>query len=197
MKQRILIALHLMLLVSFSSCVIFPAKVENSNEVGRRVKTNNPAVPCLYKNGYKNYEIKPFLSKIGRDSIYINELRFNAAYMYICTGKALYDKFGRWDKYLRACEDCGESLIWENVKLFKDSDELYTIAASGAKNCDEVYASVVIFNTKQEDCLAESYEKREAIIEHFSKAIRHLNHNMSFYRDIYYQRKDFMKINQE
>ena len=186
-----------MLLVSLSGCVIFPSKVQNSNEVGKRVKTSNPALPYLYKNGYKDYEVKPFLSIIEKDSIYIHELRFNAVYSYGYTEKALFDKFGRWDKYLRACEDCGESLIWENVKLFKDSDELYTIAASGAKNCDEVYASVVIFNTKQEDCLAESYEKREAIIEHFSKAIRHLNNDMSFYRDIYYQRKDFMKINQE
>ena len=197
MKQRILIALHLMLLVSFSSCVIFPAKVENSNEVGKRVKTSNPALPYLYKNGYKDYEVKPFLSIIEKDSIYIHELRFNAVYSYGYTEKALFDKFGRWDIYVRTCLECEESFIWNNIKLFKDSDELYTVGASGISNCDEAYASVVVFNSKQEDCLSENHEQRDAIIEYFSRAIRHANNNMTFFREAHDQRRDFVKINKE
>ena len=175
-----------MLLVSFSSCVIFPAKVENSNEVGKRVKTSNPALPYLYKNGYKDYEVKPFLSIIEMDSIYIHELRFNAVYSYGYTEKALFDKFGRWDIYVRTCLECEESFIWNNIKLFKDSDELYTVGASGISNCDEAYASVVVFNSKQEDCLAENYDIRDSIIEYFSNAIHNLSNDKKFY-DVFWK----------
>jgi len=62
------------------SCTSSKTISDNGNAVGIRQKTSNPNTPYIYKNGYKDFEIKPILTIRNNDSTYISELRFNAVF---------------------------------------------------------------------------------------------------------------------
>ena len=73
-------------------------------------------------------------------------------------------------------------LIWEDVKLFAINNDKFTVVASGLETRTEKYASVMIFDTQNRDCMSMSYPLREKLIELLSNRLNDLSPNMAFYK---------------
>lgn len=144
-------------------------------------KTSNPNTPFIYKNGFKNYEITPSISIVENDTITFNELKFNAVQSAMYTQKLMYDKFGKWDTIIKPKNQLHLIFVWQNVKLFKNNEKTYTVAADGIESWEEMYASVIILNASNQDCLSVDSEIKDSLISYFSYGIKNLNSSVKFY----------------
>jgi hypothetical protein len=178
---------YLLLLILFSSSCIAQSKNRKEKGVGSPQKTANPNTPYIYKNGYLNYTILkiPVIQK--KDTTNLNELKFNAVFSAMYTKKVMYDKFGKWTKEVRPNDnDRHPILVWENIKLFDDENKLFSVYANGDENWNEIYASVLVFDESNMDCLNDTSLNRAKIIEYFSNGIKGLNEDQDFY-DVYWK----------
>ena len=178
---------YLLVLILFSSSCIAQNKGRKEKGVGSPQKTKNPNTPYIYKNGYLNYTILkiPVIQK--NDTTNLNELKFNAVFSAMYTQKVMYDKFGKWTKEVRPNgNDRHPILVWEKVKLFDNENKLFSVYANGEENKNEIYASVLVFDENNKDCLNDTSLNRAKIIEYFSNGIKELNENQDFYA-IYWQ----------
>ncbi|MCG1037664.1 hypothetical protein [Polaribacter sargassicola] len=183
MKQLILISFILTVILGCSSS---KSIINNNKAVGIKQKSFNSHIPYTYINGYKNYEIKPILSIKNNDSTYTNELRFNAVNSAMYTKKIMYDKFGKWDKEFWPDGANQPILIWEKRKLIKNQNELYSVATNGKESMKEMFASVIVFDSKNQDCLSEDYKLKDPVVNFFATKIKNLSSNHDFY-DVYWK----------
>ena len=80
-------------------------------------------------------------------------------------------------------------LMWENVKLFENSENTYTIIAGGYEcpTCksddDRIYASVMIIDpiTRKDLLLDMSEDEKRRFISFFAEGIRNLTNDNEFY----------------
>ena len=179
MKKTKLLAL--ILFITYG-CSTTNSIANKEGGIGKKYKTFNPNSPYIYKNGYSNYVIEPVLTISNKDSIYINELRFNNVFSATYTQKLMFDKFGVWDKEINIKGNKNLILIWEKRKLFNSTD-VYSIATDGIENMKNIYASVVVFDSKNNDCLTKDHPKKDSIIAFFSKGIINLSSNKKFYKE--------------
>ncbi|MDH7446348.1 hypothetical protein [Aquimarina sp. 2201CG14-23] len=156
-------------------------------------RTSNPNIPYTYINGFDRYEVKPILSIIGKDSAFTNELRFQSVYSAFYTKRTMYDKFGKWDKEVRLKNEIHPILVWEKRSLFDSNNELYTIAANGKESREEIYASVIIFDSKNQDCLTKNSKIRDSLIQYFSNGIKKLKNQKKFYK-VYWEMVNNYKL---
>jgi hypothetical protein len=165
------------------------------SDIGKGIKhkTSNPNTPYIYKKGFKSYTVKPILTVHNGDSTFINELKFNAVYSSFYTKKVMFDKFGKWDREIRPNNERHPVLIWEKRKLFNTNESTYYVAAGGDENWNEIYASVMVFDSKNFDCLNEDHVKKDSLIHLFSKGIRNLNSNKQFYKIYWKMIKEYDK----
>lgn len=174
------ITLIIFLIITTLSCTSSKIDSIKRNSVGVKKRTSNPNTPYIYKNGFKDFEIKQVLSINGKDSTYINELRFNAVFSAMYTKKLMFEKFGKWDKEVWT-DDCRHPvLIWEKRNIFGDNGESYSIAANGVENKMEMYASVIIFDNNNQDCLTNNSPKKDYLITYFSNGIKNLSSSKKF-----------------
>ena len=87
----------------------------------KMMKSANPNIPYIYVNGFKDCNIKPHLSIQDKDSVYVNELKFNAVYCAMYSQKIMYDRFGKWNKVIDMGKSHSTILLWEKVNLFKNN----------------------------------------------------------------------------
>lgn len=109
----------------------------------------------------------------------------------------MYQRFGKWTKALRPDNEEHPILLWENVKLFDDEDKLFSVYAKGAENWKEIYASVLVFDNDQNDCLAEGSVYRDKLIACFSDAIKKLDNKSGFYDEYRKSETESKKINNQ
>ena len=69
--------------------------------------------------------LKQVLTVTNSDSIYINELRFNAVASSMYSGKLMFDKFGKWDKEISLTRTSKPILIWKNKKLLESKKNFF------------------------------------------------------------------------
>lgn len=179
------ITLLTFILSSILSCSSSKTISNNGNAVGIRQKTSNPNTPYIYKNGYKNFEIIPISTISDNDSTYISELRFNAVFSAMYTKKLMYDKYGKWDKEVWPNGANRPILIWEKRKLIESQNDLYSVATNGTESRKEMFASAIVLDSKNRDCLTENYEARDLLIDFFATGIRNLSSDKEFY-DVYW-----------
>lgn len=155
--------------------------VKEDESYGLKQKTENPNTPFIYKNGFKKKEI--IISNLinEKDNSNFNELRFNAVASSMYTQKVMYDAFGNWSNHFNSKDNNHIAFIWQNVKLFESSSELYTIVANGKESREEIFASVIVYDSKNNDCLKIDSPARMSIINYFSNGIRNLNDDKTFY----------------
>ncbi|RZK04159.1 MAG: hypothetical protein EOO46_17290, partial [Flavobacterium sp.] len=146
MKRILLLVLTVVLLAGCA--VAGPDK----KAVGTPYKTHNAHNPYIYINGYLDYETVQLPLLKGGDTIHLNELRFNEVYASMYTKQVMFDKFGNWTKEIWLEGAYSPILLWENVKLFDDEAELYSVSANGIESMEEMYASVVVFDAQNKDC---------------------------------------------
>ncbi len=145
------------------------------------VETPNPNIPFIYRNGFKNYSVKPLLMVENHDSTYINELRFNAVESAMYTQKLLYDRFGKWSEEINQPNYSHPTFLWKNIRLFKNKNKYFTVAANGEEQYDGIYASLMVYDSQNNDCLASDNADRESLIKYFSKGIKKLSSDEHFY----------------
>ena len=171
----------ILLLVCFSNNS-YAQKIKKPKPVGERTKTSNPNTPYIYKNGFSDYKVVKQITLNGKDTSFVYTLKFNAVASAMYTQKIMFDKFGKWTTAVPAGDNRNFILIWENVKLFDDKDELFSIAAHGIESWEEMFASVMVFDSKNNDCLSNNSIYLNEIITFFSNNIQNLNKDHTFYK---------------
>lgn len=146
-----------------------------------RKETSNPNMPYIYKNGFSNYEVIKLITVSNKDTSAVYTLKFNAAASAMYTKKILFDKFGKWTTAVPAGDNRNYILIWGNIKLFDDKEELFTVAAHGIESREEIFSSVMVFDSKNNDCLTENNEYKSEIITLFTNYIHKINKDDTFY----------------
>ena len=179
------------LLAFISFILVFSCAAQNKVKT-QKFKTSNPNTKFLYRNGFEDYEITPSISIIENDTIIFNELKFNGVISAMYTQKLMYDKFGEWDEIIKPKSLNNLIFVCENVKLFENSEQLYTVAADGTESWKEMYASVIVLNSTNQDCLSEDSIIKDSLISYFSNGIKNLNSSKKFNR-LY--RKYYRKYN--
>ena len=124
------------------------------------------------KNDYKNILEEKFESIVGNDTIFLNEVKYECVQTAFYTKKTMYDKFGKWDKEIYPKGEKHPILLWNNVKLFPNDTTEFIVAANGLESSKTIYTSVLVFNKKNEDLLAEKSVYRTRLINYFSKMIK-------------------------
>ena len=96
----------------------------------------------------------------------------------------MYDKYGKWDKVLWVDGTFLPILVWEKRKLIESQNELYTVSTNGTESRKEMFASVIVFDSKNRDCLSGNSIEKDLLINFFASEIRNLSSNKNFY-DLY------------
>lgn len=177
----------LLLLFAILSTKSLAQKKNKERGFGTRQRTANPNTPFIYKNGYLNYSILKKAVVLKKDSVNVHVLKFNAVFSAMYSKKVMYDKFGKWTIEIRPnFSDQHPILVWEKVKLFENEDKLYTVYADGDESWEEIYASFMVFDENNDDCLSDSHSDKTKVIEYFSNGIKNLSNNKDFYT-VYWQ----------
>ncbi|MDX1828617.1 MAG: hypothetical protein R3342_03630 [Lutibacter sp.] len=185
--KKIIVLLLGIILIKCSSTIEIP-KTE-------KIKTKNPTTPYIYINGFNKVDIFPVLLINNNDSIYINELRFNAVYSSFYTKKVMFEKFGMWDKKIRPNNERHPILIWKDRKLFENKNELFDIATSGIEKGGIIYASVIVFDSDNKDCLSVDSKIKDSIINYFSNGIKNLTNDKKFYKTYWNMIRQYDRAN--
>ena len=155
---------------------------KKENTVGIPRSTANTNTPFIYENGYLNYTLVKVPLVENKETINLNELRFNAVFSAMYTKKVMYDRFGKWTKLLQPNKERHPILVWEKVKLFDNDADLYTVYADGTESSTEMYASVLVFDANNKDCLNDDHPMQLKLITYFSDGIENLNDSKNFYK---------------
>ncbi len=132
-------------------------------------KTANPYIHYVYIKGFKNYTI----DKLEGKEAGFHELRFHHVASVMYTRQLMFDSFGKWQNEIEI-SGSEPMLVWRDVTLLKNSKETFTVFAGGISEWKEKYASVSVFDSKRNDCLAENHPLRKQLIQFFSEKIWNL-----------------------
>lgn len=172
----------------------------------RKVETASKELyyPYLHINGFKDYEItKKEVPLLAKEKIKVSEISFNATYSSFYTRKVMFDNFGDWNKGLFLKKSRFPLLIWEDIKLLKNSDELFTVIAGGfedtnglqlkskvTKNNHSIYSSIIVLDSNGNDYLAGNRPHKKDIINFFANGIKNLDNSLLFYTKFHYWTKN-------
>ncbi len=145
------------------------------------------------KNNYKQYRIHKFFSINKKDTLSVNTARYECVYSTLYLNKVMFDKYGKWDELYRLAEPKQVVLVWNNIKLFDDSEIKYTIATSGLEGDGLMYTSVFVFDENNNDMFSESSTKKDFLLRYFGKLIKkNKSSNKDFYK-VYWKEVDIKK----
>ena len=134
------------------------------------------------KNDYEYILEDKFESIVNDNKILLNEIKYKCVYSSFYTQKGMYDKFGKWNKLIYPKGSHHPILVWNNVKLFPNDTTEFIVAANGLESTKTIYASILVFDKKNNDLLTEHSGYKQKLIEYFSKMIKS---NNSKKRDFY------------
>lgn len=166
------------------------SNVSKDESVGIKQKTDNKKYPFIYKNGYKNYSIvNEFIIEFNNENVKLSELKFEAVFSAMYTQKVMFDKFGKWNHELY--DDNQLILVWNKIKLFSNSEELFTVITRGKETKVDMFVSVMVLNESRhnEDCLYENSTLKPLVVSYFSNAIQNLNDDKTF-NNLYHQTRN-------
>ncbi|SHH44942.1 hypothetical protein [Winogradskyella jejuensis] len=137
------------------------------------------------KNAFKSVQILDYNPVINNDSIVINELRFSGVRDRHYIQKGMYDNFGKWSQKILSTHS-DTLLIWNNIKLLKNQDKLFSVAAKGRRIQSNVYTAVFIFDKNDVDQLNLNSPYRKELIDYFKNLIKNSNdENVDFYLEFW------------
>lgn len=140
-------------------------------------------------NQYRNLVIDHFISVVNNDTLVLNELKFECVNNAMYTKKAIYDKFGKWNEEIYPEGKTRPILVWENLTLFPNDLTKFTVAANGLEIFD-IYASVLVFDSENNDLLSETSEYREKLIRYFSDMIKSNDQRERDFYEVYWKTVD-------
>jgi hypothetical protein len=152
---------------------------------------------CSQKNQYgtkkasvinkyqQKYSITTFPIVTTKDTTSINEIRFFTIKSCADTHKMMYENYGLWTNKLDSeyLTHSFPRLVWSDLDLFGDG-QLFSVITDGKESKDAYFASLIIVDSDNKDCLHKNYPNREKIIQLLSKKLFENNFsiNQSFYQ---------------
>ena len=93
---------------------------------------------------------------------YFTEYRVESFQTSLVAKKMMYDWFGKWDNVLYT-QDNKALLVWTNRKIINEAPETFNIIASSIENEDEMFGTIQILTSQNEDALAKESPYRESL----------------------------------
>lgn len=135
------------------------------------------------KNSFEIVTVEDSYSVINQDTIKFNELKFSGLYDRHYIQKGMHDKFGKWSKHSYSKQK-DTLLIWNDVKLFENKNDLYKVAIKASRTGSNTYSSVFVFDKYNNDQLSIGSAIKKDLIKIFSGYIRKNDNNkVEFYID--------------
>ncbi|MCH2194089.1 hypothetical protein [Kordia sp.] len=151
--------------------------LEEYKRLSARAKCDN-----ILKNDFSQVINDHFVSIVNKDTLIINEIKYRCVYSAFYTKKAMYDRFGRWNKAVFPYKGAqSPNLIWNNIQLLDDVDKKFTVIARGLESRQTIYASMMILDENGRDMLAEKAPYRFRLTELFGHYIKNNSRNEHFY----------------
>ncbi|MDH7444813.1 hypothetical protein [Aquimarina sp. 2201CG14-23] len=136
----------------------------------------------ILTNNYANIKEDTFVSIIDKDTIYLNEVKYECVHTALLTAKVMYDVFGKWNHEIYPTKGSHPTLVWEQVKLFDNDTTEFTVATTGLESFKSIYASILVFDKKNNDLLSGDSNYKTKLIAYFSNLIKT---NKSYKRKFY------------
>ena len=144
----------------------------------------------ILKNDYKTILEEKFESVISKDTIFLNEVKYECVYTAMYTKKGMYDRFGKWNQEIYPKGQTHPILLWNNVKLFPNDTTEFIVATNGLESLKTIYASVLVFDKKNKDLLSDESKYKTKLIEYFSEMIKTNNSKKRDFYETYWKAVD-------
>lgn len=153
-------------------------------------RENQKVCSRTYTNDFKSIVYEQFPKAITKDSLQLNEARFECINTSFAVKKALYDTYGIWDKTIYIEGQKHPILIWNYRMLVAGQKEQYNIAAYGAEEKNTIYSSAMVFSNSGEDLLNSTSEDIKKIINKLSQLIKDNNSKKRDFYEVYWTEVD-------
>lgn len=114
-----------------------------------------------------------------------SELRFECTSSSFFSKQVIYDAHGIWDRALYQDGDAHPILIWDNIDVLNNGT-LIKIYAGGHESREDIYVSLMAFDTLGKDVLAETLPESKLYKEQFRTLLKNRNQKDSDFFDIYW-----------
>ncbi len=94
----------------------------------------------------------------------------------------MFDWYGKWDKVLYT-QDNKALLVWTHRKIINEAPEVFNIIASSVEKGDEMFGTIQILTSQNEDALAENSPYREYLNEFIKTISKQDNKSKRFFRE--------------
>lgn len=133
------------------------------------------------KNSFKSVNIENFISIVNNEPVILKELRFSGVHDRYYLHKGMFDNFGVWTQSIYA-KQYDTLLVWNDVKLFNNSDKLFKVATKGHREGSHVFTSVLIFDENNRDQFIPQSELKNQLTTYFTNLIKNNDaSNVDFY----------------
>ena len=113
---------------------------------------------------------------------YFTEYRVESFQTSLVAKKMMYDWFGKWDNVLYT-QDNKALLVWTNRKIINETPETFNIIASSIENEDEMFGTIQILTSQNEDALAKESPYREYLNEFVKTLSKQENKSKKFFKE--------------
>ena len=93
----------------------------------------------------------------------------------------MFDNFGEWDEIIKPENERHLIFIWRNIKLFENSEQLFTVIADGKESPGNYFSSVIILDKHNRDCLSYNSKIQTSLVNLFDFRLFNLSSNKKFY----------------
>ena len=132
------------------------------------------------KNAHHEIHETPII--VEKDTFLISELRFYKILSAKDSMKMMYEHHGEWNKRLEGKYQSNiDQLVWENIDLL-GNEERFTVIADGTETESNYFASIMIFDANNTDCLNNSYPQRSELLNAILEKMRQLSSDTSTYK---------------
>lgn len=166
--------LFILTLFLFFNC----SSIKNSNQSEDNIDPGD----CreLLKNNFSNITNQQIINLVDRDTVIVNEIRFECVQSITYTSKVLFDNYRKWDVVLKTPESKHPTLMWKNLDLLKNGKR-YQVLTKGRFG-DIRFASVIVLDSEGNDVLANKTLEKVKIVNLFSNLIKaNQNENREFF----------------
>lgn len=144
----------------------------------------------ITKNSFSNIIYDKFISVVNKDTIKLNEVKYECVNTAMYTKKIMFDKFGKWHKEIYPNKERHPMLIWENIQLFPNDSTKFTIATNGLESSKTIYASILVFDKDNNDLLAENSVYRDKLVTLFGQFIVQEDPKKEDFYEVYWNQVD-------
>ena len=157
----------------------------------KTIDTQRSNLPSPSHNEFKDITNDKYVARVNKDTISITQIKYNYVFTEFLLKKIMFDKFGKWDESRYKENERHPVLVWNQVKLFPNRDNLYMVAATGGGEAEQkIYSSVMIFDQQGNDLLAINPELRNDVTEYFTELIHQNDNNKKEFYSVYWKEVD-------